>query len=54
MTYGEFVTQRLSENDPEPFCPFESFGYCDVAYSDWCYVCKESEKEYTTKYGDDA
>lgn len=46
MTYEEYVRRTLSEHESEPFCPFDFFGYCDAAYSDACYSCEESMKDY--------
>ena len=56
MTYQEFVEQRIEigpDDEREPFCPFRTpncMGYCDVAYSEYCYSCEESLGEYVTRY----
>ena len=44
MSYEDYVKTRL-EKKPEPFCPF-SICYCNDAYSNKCYGCEESRKDY--------
>ena len=58
MTYQKFVGKRitLSEREErEPFCPFSTpncMGYCNSAYSEFCYSCEESLGEYVLKHSD--
>ena len=55
-TYKEFVekTNNVPFDCQEPFCPFGSdefgHGYCDQAYSETCYGCKESLNVYRKDY----
>ena len=55
QTYREFVESVLNvpSEEKEPFCPFGSdwfkHGYCDGAYSEQCYGCKESLSVYSKK-----
>lgn len=41
--YYNYVKERISSGDPEPFCPFAMHGgYCNDAYSGKCYPCEMS------------
>jgi hypothetical protein len=56
LTYREFVGRTIGvpPDCQEPFCPFGSkefgHGWCDDAYSDQCYGCKESLSVYQKRY----
>lgn len=48
----EFVrnTITVGDEETEPFCPFSTGGYCDIAYSNSCYMCDLSRKAYEERY----
>ena len=43
MTKEEFDQWLASVpfEEKEPICPFRFFGYCNVAYSQSCWVCED-------------
>ena len=47
MTKEEFdqwlkeAWEQKEPNEPAPFCPFKFFGYCNVAYSENCWICED-------------
>ena len=43
--YFGFVRKRIDTYDVEPFCQF-GCAQCDVAYTEHCYWCEESRKEW--------
>lgn len=45
LKYEAFVRETIDipREETEPFCPF-TIGYCDVAYSEFCFICQESWK----------
>ena len=51
LKYEEFVRKRINipKEETDPFCPF-IIGYCDVAYSEYCYSCVESWYVFKEKY----
>lgn len=47
LKYEDFVRNTIDvpREETEPFCPF-TIGYCDVAYSEFCFICQESRKVF--------
>ena len=35
----------ISDDEKEPFCPFDFFGYCDSAYTEKCWSCEDREQK---------
>ena len=55
-SYKEYVQEEL-DTDPElqgPFCPFNSpgfgHGYCNDAYTQKCFDCRESKAGYVSAH----
>lgn len=48
QSYMDFIRNRtdVPVSETEPFCPFSFCGYCNAAYSDYCYICDEPRKEW--------
>lgn len=48
QSYMAFIRNKtdVPVSETEPFCPFSFCGYCNVAYSDYCYTCDEPRKEF--------
>ncbi len=44
--FKTFVKNTISNNKPEPFCPFKPSEYCGDAYSNSCYQCECAVKDY--------
>ena len=46
--YRDWVTKRLTVDEPEPICPFyhTPVYYCNAAYSEKCYTCDEAKGEW--------
>ena len=46
--FFEWLEDAHIDGRAEPFCPFEDewfgYGYCDVAYSKYCYNCEFAQK----------
>lgn len=51
LKYEDFVRKTIDvpREETEPFCPF-TIGYCDVAYSEFCFICQESWKGFKEKH----
>ena len=45
-SFTEFVAGGLRGKEREPFCPFGTCGYCDIAFSNHCYHCDYAEEAY--------
>lgn len=43
--FFSYVREGIDTRDAEPFCPF-GCAQCDVAYTEHCYWCEESRKEW--------
>lgn len=51
-SFTEFVAGGL-RGEREPFCPFGTCGYCNMAYSNHCYHCDYAVEAYEwMKLGD--
>ena len=45
-SFTEFVAGGLRGKEREPFCPFGTSGYCDIAFSNHCYNCDDAKEAY--------
>lgn len=42
--FDEWLRKAKENNETEPFCPFNFFGYCNIAYSEDCWTCPYREE----------